>query len=239
MKYILKNPTEEQIKSLKKLGLCIYRDSENIYVDVPEINDRDLPDGLIDLGLSVKWASCNIGADKPYEYGKLFQFGRADGYYYNDFNHKFYVGSDTPITTSGKTYAKGEVLNTADDAAYVATNCKLRMPTVEEIDELLFGTTNQWCQCNILNGKHTNNYISGRLFISKKNHDAKIFIPAAGNFSGADSSFIDAGFSGDIWSSSVYNNIGYTYNINFNSCGCFRYYRNRYYGFSIRGVCKY
>ena len=229
MKYIIKNPTESQINSIKKLGLCIYRDSEGIYVDVPEINDRDLPEGLIDLGLSVKWSSYNIGANKPFEYGKLFQFGRADGYYYNDFNHKFYVGSDTPITTSGNIYAKGEVLNQIDDAAYVATNGKLRMPTVEEIEELLYGTTNQWCQCNS---------ISGRLFTSKIDESKKIFIPSAGNFSGADSSFIDAGFSGDIWSSSVYNNISYTYNLYFNSCGCFRYYRNRYYGFSVRGVCK-
>ena len=45
MKYILKNPTEEQIKSLKKLGLCVfYSESEGIhYVDIPEITEEELP----------------------------------------------------------------------------------------------------------------------------------------------------------------------------------------------------
>ena len=114
MKYILKNPTEEQINALKKLGLCLYCTPEGIhYVDVPEIKEEELTEGLVDLGLSVKWSSYNIGANKPFEYGKLFQFGRADGYYYNDFNHKFYVGEDIPTTTSALTNDSGFITNAA------------------------------------------------------------------------------------------------------------------------------
>ena len=45
MKYILNNPTEEQINALKKLGLYVYRTSEGIhYVDVPEIPDVEVPE---------------------------------------------------------------------------------------------------------------------------------------------------------------------------------------------------
>ena len=45
----------------------------------------------VDLGLpsGTMWATCNVGATKPEDYGLLFQFGRVDGYKYGDTNHKF------------------------------------------------------------------------------------------------------------------------------------------------------
>ena len=68
----------------------------------------------VDLGLPSKtmWATCNVGADKPEEYGLLFQFGRVDGYKYGDENHQFRTkeqnNQDTdnkyiPLTTSDET----------------------------------------------------------------------------------------------------------------------------------------
>ena len=206
--------------------------------NVPEINDSDLSKGIVDLGLSVKWASCNIGADKPYEYGKLFQFGRVDGYEYGDSSHQFITykqnKADTenkyiPLTTSGKTYSKGEVLDKEDDAAYVATNGKLRMPTKKEIDELLNNTKNKICKVN---------GVYGRLFTGSNGNN--IFIPAAGYFDDNHNSFYNEGSDGDIWSSSVEsNNDDSAYYLDFYSggCSCAGYYRCG--GFSVRGVCKY
>ena len=252
MKYILKNPTEEQIKSLKKLGLCVfYSESEGIhYVDVPEITEEELPKvEAVDLGLpsGLKWASCNIGASSPCESGLLFQFGRVDGYSYGDANNKFRTKeqnkTDTgnqyiPRTTSGTLYIAGEILDSADDAAYVATNGKMRMPTEAEINELLSGTTNQWCQCTVLGADHTSHNIYGRLFTSKTDDSKKIFIPAAGFFVG-DGLFRSTGSSGFVWSSSVHaDNVNYGYNLNFFSGNCYRSGYDRYDGFSVRGVCK-
>ena len=63
--------------------------SKVIYSNLLEITEDDLPEGVVDLGLSVKWASCNIGASSPCESGLLFQFGRVDGYAYGDTNNQF------------------------------------------------------------------------------------------------------------------------------------------------------
>ena len=250
MKYILNNPTEEQINALKKLGLCVYCTSEGIhYVDVPEITEEELPVGVVDLGLpsGLKWASCNIGANSPCESGLLFQFGRVDGYEYNDPLHQFRTTSqntaDTgysyiPLTTSGKTYSKGEVLDTADDAVYVATKGKLRMPTTEEIDELLANTTYEWCQCTVLGDDHTSHNVYGKLFTSKKDTSKKIFIPAAGFFDGY-RLFSKTGSYGYIWSSSVdASDVNYGRSINFYSGNCYRSVNSRCSGLSVRGVCK-
>ena len=220
--------------------------SKVIYSNFVEITEEELPEGVVDLGLSVNWSSCNIGAKSPCESGLLFQFGRVDGYKYNDPLHQFRTPeqntTDTgnqyiPKTTSGKTYVVGEVLDTADDAAYVATNGKLRMPTSAEIDELLAGTTNQWCQCTVLGAEHTGHTVYGRLFTSKTDESKKIFIPAAGYFDG-NGSFNSAGSFGYVWSSSVHTDYVYKgYYLNFNSSNCGRYYYSRFDGFSVRGVC--
>ena len=215
-----------------------------IYSNLVEISEDELDTGeYIDLGLpsGLKWASCNIGANKPCESGLLFQFGRVDGYAYKDNNHQFSSGTSTPTTTSGKTYKAGSVLDPADDAAYQATNGKAHMPTAADIDELLKGTTNEWCQCNVLDDTHTSHNVYGRLFTSKTN-GKKIFIPAAGCFNG---SFRDAGLgtgsNGYLWSSSVYStsaSLGDYLRFNSGSGNCYRSYAYRYCGHSVRGVCK-
>ena len=222
--------------------------SKVIYSNLLEITEEDLPKvEAVDLGLSVNWASCNIGANSPCESGLLFQFGRVDGYAYNDPLHQFRTTeqntADTgsqyiPATTSGKTYGVGEVLDPADDAAYVATNGKMRMPTAAEIDELLSGTTKQWCKCTVLGEDHTGHTVMGRLFTSKTDDSKKIFIPAAGAFVG-NGSFINTGSNGCVWSSSVHaNNVDYGYDIYLYSGNCYRGYNGRSSGFSVRGVCK-
>ena len=222
MKYNLNNPTEEQTNF-----------SEGIhFIELPEISEEELPEGEVDLGLpsGLKWSSCNIGASKSCESGLLFQFGRVDGYAYGDTNNKFYVGSCVPTTTSGKTYTEGEVLDSADDAAYFATNGKLRMPTVDEIDELLSSTNNIWCQCNS---------VLGMLFVSKKDESKKIFIPAAGGLDGNDGAFYNVGFNGSVWSSSIsLGRADYAYCLDFSYGYCNRYSYIRYDCYSVRGVCE-
>ena len=69
----------------------------------------------VDLGFPscTMWATCNVGATKPEDYGLLFQFGRVDGYKYGDTNHKFITNEqnkkdtgneEIPVASSSKTY---------------------------------------------------------------------------------------------------------------------------------------
>ena len=116
----------------------------------------------VDLGLpsGTMWATCNVGADKPEDEGLLFQFGRVDGYKYGDINHKFRTNAQNledgstseyiPITSSGKTYDKNEILDLADDAAHVNMGGKWRMPTKDELEELYYNTTHNVVTVNAL-----------------------------------------------------------------------------------------
>ena len=224
------------------------------------ITENDITGGYyVDLGLpsGLKWATCNLGATSPCEYGLLYQFGRVDGYAYGDENNQFRNTSqnkeDTgsqyiPKTASGKIYKTGEVLDPADDAAYVASNGVMRMPTIEEYQELLDNTTNEWVSCNVMGGDHTSHNVMGRLFTSTKNNK-KLFFPAAGYFFTINSSYGTAGTHGHYWSSSVDDsNIDNGKDLRFESgrfesgsehAGSEKCYLDsnvRFFGFPIRGV---
>ena len=95
----------------------------------------------VDLGLpsGTMWATCNVGASRPEDSGLLFQFGRVDGYKYGDSN-KFIKKNNIPTTTSGKTYKRYNILELEDDAAHVHMGGKCRMPTYDQLKELLDNT---------------------------------------------------------------------------------------------------
>ena len=103
-------------------------------------------------------------------------------------------------------------LDPEDDAAHVNWGGKWRMPTYDDIKELLDNTTSTWI---------TVNGVNGRKFTSKKaNSDGtynSIFIPAAGYR--YDASLDGEGTSGYVWSSSVDPSVsGYARGLYFNSC---------------------
>ena len=106
----------------------------------------------VDLGFpsGTMWATCNVGAETPEDWGLLFQFGRVDGYEYGDNNNQFRTNKqnkqdtgskDIPLTTSGKVYNTGDILDLEDDAAYINMGGKWRMPTKDELEELTNYTT--------------------------------------------------------------------------------------------------
>ena len=159
----------------------------------------------VDLGLpsGTMWATCNVGATKHEDEGLLFQFGRVDGYKYGDKNNKFRTkeqnSQDTdnkyiPLTTSDKTYRKNDVLDLEDDAAHVNMGGKWRMPTEDEIEELLDNTEATTEPTIKLMG------VKGIMFTSKINNN-KLFIPFGGCF--YDGSFNLAKLYACIWSSQV------------------------------------
>ncbi|MEE0921210.1 MAG: hypothetical protein U0L47_01810 [Paludibacteraceae bacterium] len=187
----------------------------------------------VDLGLSVKWATCNVGATKPEEYGDYFAWGETQPKStYNWSTYKWCNGSYNTQTKYNTNSSYGTVdnktqLELSDDAARANWGGSWRMPTSAEQNELRNNCTWTWT---------TQNGVYGYKVTSKKNGNS-IFLPAAGYR--LDSSLNDAG-SGGYWSSSLYTDYPYdAWNVYFHSGSV---YRNgddgRECGFSVRPVCQ-
>ena len=153
----------------------------------------------VDLGLSVKWATCNVGATKPEEYGDYFAWGEVEPKETYDWTtYKWYNGPDnlTKYCTNSDygTFDGKSTLELADDAARANWGGSWRMPTKEEQDELRDNCTWEGT---------TQNGVEGCKVTSKKKGYTKnsIFLPAAGCRFRSDLS--DAGLYGHYWSSSL------------------------------------
>ncbi len=169
----------------------------------------------VDLGLEsgTKWATCNVGANKPTEYGDYFAWGETkpkEEYSWSTYKWCIgYFGSVTKYCTDSYygTVDNKKVLDAEDDAATANWGSAWRMPTKDEIEELLDGCSWEWV--NDFNGSG----VRGRLGTSKKN-GATIFLPAAGYRFVTDLSLV--GDDGLYWSSSL-NEVdpNAAYNLNF------------------------
>ena len=133
----------------------------------------------VDLGLSVKWATCNVGTTKPEGYGDYFAWGETRSKsYYNGSSYSYY---DNPTT-----------LPLSADAARVNWGGKWRMPTMHELEELRSKCTWTWTTQNGVNGYKVTSNSNGNY----------IFLPAAG-YRDLGSLYGDGDY-GYYWSSSAY-----------------------------------
>jgi hypothetical protein len=187
----------------------------------------------VDLGLSVKWATCNVGATKPEEYGDYFAWGETQPKDYYDWStYKWCNGSYNTLTKYNNSSSYGTVdnktqLELSDDAARANWGGSWRMPTRAEQDELRENCTWTWT---------TQNGVNGYKVTSKKNGNS-IFLPAAG--CRYDSSLSSAGSSGYYWSSSLSTDYPRTaYDLSFNSDYVVWNGYDRYIGFTVRPVCQ-
>ncbi len=102
----------------------------------------------VDLGLSVYWASCNLGASKPEEDGGYYAWGETNNKEtYTEANYSYYDSSTTQFTFIGE-----NISNTEYDAAKVNLGNNWRMPTKDEYQELVEKCTWEWTQINNVNG---------------------------------------------------------------------------------------
>lgn len=131
----------------------------------------------VDLGLSVKWATCNVGACSPEELGLYFQFGDIEGWRKEQIGVEKIFGYYDYKTDLYNKYGTGSKFNFVapeDDAAHVILGDKWRMPTFQEYIDLI----------NNCNYAYVNNYqntdVPGILFTSKKNSSIQLFFPASG-----------------------------------------------------------
>ena len=186
----------------------------------------------VDLGLSVKWATCNVGANKPEEYGDYFAWGETEPkstYTWsayklcrgNHYTQKKYCTSSSYGTVDHKI-----TLDLTDDAAHANWGGSWRMPTTAEQDELREKCTWTWTTQNGVKGYKVTSKINGR----------SIFLPAAGYR--YNSVLSNAGRDGVYWSSSLETNYPrYAYNLYFDSSTLKWYYYIRCNGLSVRPVC--
>ena len=160
--------------------------------------DLGLPSGLL-------WATCNVGANAPEEYGDCFAWGETqpkDTYDWSTYqyctggNYEYpYYNMLTKYCTDPSYGYNGftddlTTLLPEDDAATANWGSGWRLPTKEDFEELLNNTTNVWT---------TQNGVYGRLFTAANGNS--LFLPAAGycRFDGR----INAMVCGDYWSSSL------------------------------------
>ncbi|MBQ7945859.1 MAG: InlB B-repeat-containing protein [Bacteroidales bacterium] len=187
----------------------------------------------VDLGLSVKWATCNVGATTPDGYGDYFAWGEtAPKTNYDWSTYKYCNGSSSTLTKYNTESSRGIVdnkttLEISDDAARAYWGGSWRMPSEAELDELLNNCIWTW---SVHNG------VEGYKVISKTNGNS-IFLPAAGCRVGT--SVYYAGSRGGYWSSSLYESTPYNaYLFYFNSSFVdYYYYQTRFDGHAVRAVC--
>ena len=171
----------------------------------------------VDLGLSVKWATCNVGASSPSDYGDYYAWGET--------TTKSSYTEDNSKTYGNNSYNRNIGGNASTDAARANWGGTWRLPTEAEFLELLDDCTWTW----ITQGGH-----NGYEVTSKKNGNS-IFLPAAGWRYG--SSLYDAGEYGYYWSSSPDgSDSDSARSLGFDSSCHYTVRGNRYYGRSVRPV---
>ena len=224
---------------------CSATDGSGVYAECPvTVTSGTTPDPgnheWVDLGLpsGTKWATGNVGANSPEEYGDYFAWGETEPKTtYNWSTYKYCNESNTTMTkycihssygyngfTDGKTELEPE-----DDAATANWGSGWQMPSYDQIKELYNSdyTTTEWTQLNGINGRK----------ITSKSNGNSIFLPATGYLS---SESVRIGSYGYYWSRSL--------NTNHSDYACdIRFYSgiidtsddgSRYYGQGVRPVRK-
>ena len=147
----------------------------------------------VDLGLSVKWATINVGAAKVSDHGGYFAWGETGNK--DDYSWSTYIHGASADDLSKYSYTDhGLALQETDDAAHVNWGGAWRMPTEAEWEELCDRCNCAWEWTSI---EGTPGY---RVTSKKAGYaDKSIFLPAAGYYRGC--SIEGAESSGYYWSS--------------------------------------
>ena len=153
--------------------------------------------GYVDLGLSVKWATCNVGATKPEEYGNYYAWGETETKTTYDWStYKWSNGSKFTFTKYASTVDNKTALDPEDDAARANWGDSWRMPTDAELAELCEKCTWKWTD------DYNGTGVAGQIVTGLNSNS--IFLPAAGM---REDILEQAGFVGVYYSSNLRNNL--------------------------------
>ena len=191
------------------------------------LDERPMPPTMpeyVDLGLSVKWATFNLGASAPEEYGDYFAWGETEPKEeYSWATYKWCDGTDSVMTKYNA--IDGLIsLQSEDDAAHVNWGGDWRMPTKEELDELCDKCNWEWIMLNGVNGCK----------VTGPNGNS-IFLPAAGSYNTFDNQLNSEGINGWLLSSDRVNK-RYVMEIGFLYSGPYKSTCSRCVGLTIRPV---
>ena len=152
-------------------------------------------DKMVDLGLSVKWASYNVGASNPWEYGNFYAYGEIEPKTeYTLENYQWYYDNDGEDHDQWEEYLKlgATFTGTNYDVAHVKWGNQWRVPTRDEWTELINNCEFEWTGMNGVTGAKITSRINGN----------SIFLPAAGNMVDAEHTHDQLGCF--YWTSSEY-----------------------------------
>ena len=170
----------------------------------------------VDLGVSVKWATCNVGADNPEDYGDYFAWGETST-------------KDSYDNDNSKTWEEDFYWDIGGNADYDAARANWgeawRMPTKEEFDELLNSCEWEWTTRG------------GRWGYEVRGNGGSIFLPVAGVRLGASLNY--AGEGGHYWSSTPHEGDAQgAWDLSLCSGGRRAYWCGRCVGLPVRPVAE-
>lgn len=199
---------------------------------------------FVDLGLpsGIKWATCNVGAGMPWEYGGYYAWGETEEKeVYNWDTYKFCINEPPLFVIGDMTITKycndsyfGSIdgkysLDSEDDVAHIKWGGGWRMPTSGEQDELLDECSWKWTTLNGTNGYE----------ITGPNGNS-IFLPASGLYVG--NKIEGKGVNGRYWSSGLAaHSCDCAYQLDFNEEErewFYGYYGARFSGQTVRPVLE-
>ena len=209
IKYVIATPNEIEEFS--------YKNEDLIYSKLKEQPVAGLvSDGhaYVDLGLSVKWATCNVGASNPSDYGNYYAWGEIS-------TKAIYAEEN------GETYGMdiSDIQGSTRDVAHQAWGGTWRLPSVSEIQELIDKCTWTWGAIDNLDG-----------YLVTGPNGNSVFFPVAGMH---EDTFGDSGSCGNYWSSTPSESSFFgAYSLFFDVDGPKVNHTGRYCGLSVRPVTK-
>ena len=193
------------------------------YEEAVIVVEAPAPEPYVDLGRGTKWATCNLGASAPEEYGNYYAWGETSvksSYSWNN----YLWGKQFSLT---KYKSGGNSLELADDVANATLGSNWRMPTPAEVNTLVSDCT--WSWKTNYNGSGKNGYV-----VTGTNGKS-IFLPAAGYRK--ESSLNGVGTNGYYWTSRVsFEDNAHANTIAFTSSGPSLSNYSRYVGLPVRAV---
>lgn len=200
----------------------------------PLLKSTDEGHAWVDIGLSVKWATCNIGANSPEEFGDFFAWGEISTK--KDYSEKNYCKKNDYHFHKDpwlQGYCKDE-LDLSDDVARVLWGGGFRMPTLQEMCELMRECDWEWVDSDKKKGYKVKSRVNGN----------SIFLPSCGahgeskiNLFGKKVYFQVGGSGGYYWTASL--NTDDTLDAHYLDFGSWFFNtrsERRFNGFSVRAV---
>ena len=155
---------------------------------------------FIDMGTSVLWSTKNLGASKPEDSGKLYQYACVEGYTKDEAltldldwtKYKWSNGSGNSLTKYNNDPARGEcdgrdTIELEDDAAFREIGKNARIPSIAECEELYEACEKRYVE------NYNSSGVNGFVFTSKKYPANKLFFPVglAASYEHIDDEFTD------------------------------------------------